>query len=76
MEYNLFADALNKFSQVTPVIQAVIVVGFCGTMLGWAYFLKECIASIMRPLCRTKVTEPATAGTEEKREWRDKYYRG
>lgn len=73
MEYNLFADALNKFSQVTPFIQAVIVLSSCGMMLGFAYFIKECVVSIMKPF--TKYDNTLAEKKGEKPEWKDKYYR-
>lgn len=70
--YNLFADLLNKYSQLTPWVQALI--GLCagGVVLGVAYFFKETVAVIMRPFQRAQ-TEATTK--EEKKEWRDKYYR-
>lgn len=71
-DYNLFADLLNKYSQLTPWVQALI--GLCagGVVLGVAYFFKETVAVMMRPFQRTqKEAEPK----ETKKEWRDKYYR-
>lgn len=70
--YNLFADALNKYSQLTPWVQALLGVGLFSAMLGVAYFFKETVAVMMRPFQRAQ-TE---AGPKEaKKEWRDKYYR-
>lgn len=70
--YNLFADLLNKYSQLTPWVQAVLGVGFFAAVLGILYFFKETVAVIMRPFQRAQ-TEATTK--EEKKEWRDKYYR-
>ena len=47
--YSFLADALNKFSQLTPWVQAIIGVGVCGLLLGCAYFLKETVAVIVSP---------------------------
>lgn len=71
-EYNFSADLLNKFSQLTPWVQAFIGVSFAGMMLGMAYFFKESIAAIMKPFCK----QQDEAIQEEKKEWKDKYYRG
>lgn len=75
-EYNFYADLLNKYSQLTPWVQALIGIGFCGAILGLAYFLKESIVAIMKPLYKTNVPANTSDAKEEKREWRDKYYRG
>lgn len=72
-EYNFFADLLNKYSQLTPYVQVVIGIGFCGSILGLAYFAKESVIAIMKPLY--KETTAAT-NNKEKSEWKDKYYRG
>ena len=39
--YNLFADLLNKYSQLTPWVQALIGLGAFSAILGIAYFFKE-----------------------------------
>ncbi len=70
MEYDFFADFLNKFSQLTPWVQAVIGLGMCAVVLGIAYFVKEIVAVVMSPF------KKFDAETEPKKEWRDKYYRG
>lgn len=72
MEYNLFADLLNKYSQLTPWVQALIGLCAAGMVLGMAYFLKETVAVIMRPFQRTQLEKETK---EPKSEWRDKYYR-
>lgn len=72
MEYNLFADMLNKYSQLTPWVQALIGLGAFSAILGIAYFFKETVAVIMRPFQRTQHQEEPK---EAKPEWRDKYYR-
>lgn len=68
--YNLFADLLNKYSQLTPWVQALVGLGICAVMLGTAYFIKETVAVFMQPFQKTSVP------MEEKKEWQDKYYRG
>lgn len=70
--YNLFADMLNKYSQLTPWVQALLGLGAFSVMLGTAYFAKETVVAMMKPWQRTQA-EPALK--EEKRAWRDKYYR-
>lgn len=71
-EYNALADLLNKYSQLTPWVQALI--GLCtgGVALGVSYFFKETVAVIMLPFQRT---QPEKELKEAKPEWRDKYYR-
>ena len=71
-DYNIFADMLNKYSQLTPWVQALIGLGAFAMILGTAYFIKETVAVIMRPFLRT---HPEDAMREAKQEWRDKYYR-
>ena len=68
-DYNFYADLLNKYSQLTPWVQALLGIGFFAAVLGVAYFFKETVASITRPLQRREdevIPKP---------EWRDKYYR-
>ena len=67
--YNLFADMLNKYSKLTPWVQALIGLSAGAVMLGIAYFIKETVAVIMRPFQRDDMPK------EAKKEWRDKYYR-
>ena len=67
-EYNFFADLLNKYSQLTPWVQALLSVGFFTAVLGVAFFFKEMVASIVQPFRRE-------AAVKLKQEWRDKYYR-
>jgi hypothetical protein len=71
-EYNLFADFLNKYSQLTPWVQALLGLCAAGATLGIAYFFKETVATIMRPFQRTQQEKEPK---ESKPEWRDKYYR-
>ncbi len=47
MEYNFFADLLNKYSQLTPWIQAVLGVGLIAATIAPFYFLKEIIRAVM-----------------------------
>lgn len=70
-EYSFLADMLNKFSQLTPWVQALIGLGVCGVFIGFFYFFKESIAAIMKPFCKQQDEAPQ----EEKKEWKDKYYR-
>ena len=37
-EYIFLADLLNKFSQLTPWVQALIGISFFGVLLGLGYF--------------------------------------
>ena len=69
--YNIWGDALNKLSQLTPWVQAVIGLGFFGMVIALAYFLKECVVAIMRPFCR----HDKSTTEVPKKEWKDKYYR-
>ena len=71
-DYNLFADMLNKYSQLTPWVQALLGVGAFTVILGAAYFAKETVVAIMKPWQRTQAD---TGSKKEKREWRDQYYR-
>lgn len=71
-EYNALADLLNKYSQLTPWVQALIGLGAFGAILGIAYFFKETVAVMMRPFQRMV---PEAEPKEPKKEWRDKYYR-
>ncbi len=69
MDYNFLADLLNKFSQLTPWVQALLGLGLCAVLLGSAYFLKETVAAVVSPF--RKPAEPKAP----KKEWQDKYYR-
>lgn len=71
-DYNIWGDLLNKMSQATPWVQAVIVLGFFGTIAAIAYFIKESVVAVMKPLCRNE----KLTSEEPKKEWKDKYYRG
>ena len=71
-EYVFSADLLNKFSQLTPWVQALIGISFAGMVLGIAYFFKESIAVIMKPFTKPQKEMPE----EEKKQWKDSYYRG
>ena len=77
MEYNFAADCLNKYSQLTPWVQALLGVGGFTVLLGAAYFVKETVAVMMRPFQRTQPENTATVSAHQKPklEWRDKYYR-
>ena len=71
-EYSIYGDMLNKLSQLTPWVQAVVAVGFFGMVVALAYFFKESVVAVMRPLCRNE----KLTSEEPKKEWKDKYYRG
>lgn len=72
MEYNFYADLLNKYSQLTPVIQGILGISFFGMILGIFYFLKESIALIIKPFVKLECYETK----KENKEWKDRYYRG
>jgi hypothetical protein len=67
MEYNFFADLLNKYSQFTPWVQVALGAMGCGVLLGMSYFFKETVVAIVSPFS-DKEKKP-------KKEWHDKYYR-
>jgi hypothetical protein len=71
-DYNFYADLLNKYSQLTPWVQALLGLSFFAAVLGVAYFIKEALALLMRPLQRER---HAAEAAESKPAWRDKYYR-
>lgn len=56
-EYIFAADLLNKFSQLTPWVQALIGISFFGMLLGFGYFLKESIAVVIKPFMKNKAKE-------------------
>jgi hypothetical protein len=72
MEYNFAADCLNKFSQLTPWVQALMALGAFTVILGVAYFMKETVAIIIRPFQRNTHELVSKASAPK---WRDKYYR-
>jgi len=47
MEPGIWADALNKFSQLTPWMQAVVMACASLTVLGLAYFFKEIVRTLV-----------------------------
>lgn len=63
MEYNFSADLLNKFTMLTPWIQAIIGLAIAAVLISPFYFLKEIVRVIVD---RNK---------EPEKEWRDKFYR-
>ncbi len=69
-DYIFLADLLNKYSQLTPWVQASIGLSVCAVMLGTVYFFKEIIVVLIQPFQKTSIP------MEAKKEWRDKYYRG
>ncbi len=62
-DYHFAADLLNKFSQLTPWVQAVIGISFAAMITGIAHFIKETLAVAVRPLCRDST---ATETSEKK----------
>jgi hypothetical protein len=72
MEYNFYADLLNKYSQITPWVQALISLSFTGMVVAVAYFCKESVTAVMKPF----IKDYDKADKEKKPEWQDKYYRG
>ncbi len=47
--YDIWADILNKFFQLTPWVQVSFCLGMGTTTLGMAYFVKEVVATLMSP---------------------------
>lgn len=45
-EYHFWADVLNKFSQLTPWVQAVLAASVCGSLYGCVYCCKEIVLAI------------------------------
>jgi hypothetical protein len=70
-EYIFSADLLNKYSQLTPWVQAIIGTSFSGVIIAIAYFFKQSVTEIMKPFCYNK-NRPNKA---DKKEWKDKYHR-
>lgn len=70
--YNFLADLLNKYSQLTPWVLALVSFGFYAVILGAFYFMKEMVVELMRPL-REKTG--MALHEQPKKEWQDKYYR-
>ena len=75
-EYIFLADLLNKFSQLTPWVQAIIGISVSGMILGIAYFFKESITAIMKPFYKENDKPHLKKPQAEQKEWKDKYYRG
>lgn len=46
MEPSIWPDALNKFSQLTPWVQAIVIVSASSAWLGMWYFLKEAVRAL------------------------------
>lgn len=64
IDYNLFADMLNKYSQLTPWVQALIGLYSMGATLGIAYFIKEMVAVIVCPFQHATKTISADSPKE------------
>lgn len=47
MEYNLLADFLAKFSNFTPLVQALIIILVTANSLGFIYFLKQIFTKLI-----------------------------
>ena len=63
-DYIFSADLLNKYSQLTPWVQALIILAITAIIIFTTYFIKETISLFCKP-------KPS----QEKDEWRDSYYR-
>lgn len=48
-EYVFSSDLLNKYSQLTPWVQALTGLTVGATVIGVAYFIKEIVSLIMNP---------------------------
>lgn len=70
--YNFLADLLNKYSQLTPWVQALVSLGGYAVILGAFYFLKEMVVGLVQPLHKKVGVE---LHKQPEKEWRDKYYR-
>lgn len=46
VEPGIWADALNKFSQLTPWVQVAALAFVSVTVLGMCYFLKEIVLAL------------------------------
>ncbi len=57
-EYHFWADALNKFPQLTPWIQAVVSLVIGTTVLGVARFVKEMVVAIVSVFERKDKAKP------------------
>ena len=57
-EYHFWADALNKFSQLTPWIQAVVFSGACITVAVVTYLIKEMVVAIVSAFRKKDKTKP------------------
>lgn len=52
--YSIIADLLNKFSQLTPWVQALLGFSFCAVLVAWGHFLREIVMAIFLSICRFK----------------------
>jgi hypothetical protein len=52
IEYNFFADLLNKYSQLTPWVQVIAIFSICALFATALYFTKESIAIIAKIFIR------------------------
>ena len=55
-DYNFSADLLNKYTQLTPWVQAFIGLGVCGVFLGFFYFFKETMIAVTKPFYKKQET--------------------
>ena len=62
-EYHFWADALNKFPQLTPWIQAVVFLGAYITVVVVTYLIKEMVAIIANACRRKDKTKPPASET-------------
>lgn len=70
--YNLFADFLNKYSQLTPWVQAILGVMAFGSIACISYFFKETVVVLVSSFSKNN---NINFKKEPKKEWHDKYYR-
>ena len=71
-DYIFSADLLNKYSQLTPWVQAFIGIIIAVIIIVIAYFIKEYITLLTKPFCKDCKEKPTEA---EEKQWRDSYYR-
>ncbi len=64
-EYHFGADALHKFSQITPWIQAVVFSSACITVVIVTYLIKEMVAIIANAFRGKDKTKPPAPETRK-----------
>ncbi|MEJ0010880.1 MAG: hypothetical protein WDN72_10695 [Alphaproteobacteria bacterium] len=68
MSYDFSADLLNKFSQLTPWLQAVLGLGFCAVTGAAFYFMKETVAVVAGAKARRLIHSPHSRNDDTNKE--------